>query len=105
MRHASTVRVYAVVDLRSRSDDPLAGALETFMDRADAERFIEATRRDDPQLATHLRIAERELETRLLGAGVSRRVGCLGAAAAVVILFALLAWWWSTVELFDIGLL
>jgi hypothetical protein len=30
--------------------------------RADAERFIEETRGDDPELAAYLRIEERELE-------------------------------------------
>ena len=37
-------------------------APETFIRREDAERFIEEVRRDDPELAGHLRIEERELE-------------------------------------------
>jgi hypothetical protein len=41
---------------------PLDGALETFIRREDAERFIEEVRSDDPELASYLRIEERELE-------------------------------------------
>jgi hypothetical protein len=37
------------------------GAVETFIRREDAERFIEEVRRDDPDLASYLRIEEREL--------------------------------------------
>jgi len=37
-------------------------ALEVFVRREDAERFIEEVRGDDPDLASYLRIEERELE-------------------------------------------
>jgi hypothetical protein len=56
------VQVYAVLDDRSRSDHPNGEAEETFIRREDAERFLEEVRRDDPELATFLRIEERELE-------------------------------------------
>ena len=54
--------VYAIIDLRSSPDHPLGDAVETFLRREDAERFIEEVRGDDPDLASHLRIEERELE-------------------------------------------
>jgi hypothetical protein len=56
------VIVYAIIDLRSSPDHPLGDAVETFLRREDAERFIEEVRGDDPDLASHLRIEERELE-------------------------------------------
>jgi hypothetical protein len=56
------VFVYAIVDTRSSPTHPLGDAIETFMRREDAERFIEEVRGDDPALASHLRIEERELE-------------------------------------------
>jgi hypothetical protein len=34
----------------------------TLVTRQDAERFIAEVRRDDPELASHLRIAEREID-------------------------------------------
>jgi hypothetical protein len=37
-------------------------ALEIYLRRQDAERFIEVVRGDDPRLAGYLRIEERELE-------------------------------------------
>jgi len=40
----------------------LGEAIETLLRRQDAERFIADVRRDDPEFASHLRIAERELE-------------------------------------------
>jgi hypothetical protein len=40
--------VYAVIDLRTSPDHPLAEAVETFIRREDAERFIEEVRGDDP---------------------------------------------------------
>ena len=43
-------------------DFPLGDALETFIRREDAERFIEEVRGDDPDIASYLRIEERELE-------------------------------------------
>ena len=36
--------------------------IESFVQREDAERFIEEVRGDDPDLASYLRIEERELE-------------------------------------------
>ena len=36
--------------------------VETFVRREDAERFIEEVRGDEPELASYLRIEERELE-------------------------------------------
>ena len=53
--------VYAVIDLRSSPDHPLGDAVETVVRREDAERFIEEVRGDDPDLASYLRIEEREL--------------------------------------------
>jgi hypothetical protein len=40
---------------------PLGDSLDVFIRREDAERFIEDTRSDDPELAESLRIEEREL--------------------------------------------
>ena len=54
--------VYAVIDLRSSSDHPLGDSIETCIRREDAERFFEKVRGDDPELATYLRIEERELD-------------------------------------------
>ena len=51
-----------VLDDRTSPENPLGEAVETLLQREDAERFLEAVRRDDPELASHLRIAERELE-------------------------------------------
>jgi hypothetical protein len=42
------VIVYAICNLRSSPDHPLGGAVETFVRREDAERFIEEVRGDDP---------------------------------------------------------
>jgi hypothetical protein len=56
------VLVYVVVDTCSSPDHPLGDAVETFVRREDAERFIEEVRGDDPDLACYLRIEERELE-------------------------------------------
>jgi hypothetical protein len=54
--------VYAVVDDALSPDFPLGDAVEVFVRREDAERFIEEVRRDGPELAAKLRIEERELE-------------------------------------------
>jgi hypothetical protein len=56
------VVVYCVVDVRASADNPLGDAVETFVRREDAERFIEEVRGGDPQLASSLRIEERGLE-------------------------------------------
>ena len=54
--------VYAVVDDALSPDFPLGDAVETFIRREDAARFIEEVRGDEPELAARLRIEERELE-------------------------------------------
>ena len=54
--------VYAVVDDSLSSTSPLGDAVETFIRREDDERFVEEVRGDEPELASHLRIEERELE-------------------------------------------
>jgi hypothetical protein len=56
------MRVYAILDDRTRPDHPFGEAIETFVRREDAERFIEEVRGDEPELARHLRIEQRELE-------------------------------------------
>ena len=43
-------------------DFPLGDAVEVFVRREDAERFIEEVRGDDPEVAAKLPIEERELE-------------------------------------------
>jgi hypothetical protein len=55
--------VYAVVDDALSPTFPLGDALEVYVRREDAERFIEEIRGDEPDLAESLRIEERELET------------------------------------------
>jgi len=58
----SSVRVYVILDDRSSPEHPLGDAVEAFLRREDAERFIAEVRRDGPELARHLRIEEPELE-------------------------------------------
>jgi hypothetical protein len=41
---------------------PLGDAIETFIRRGHAERFVEGVRGDDPELASTLRVEERELQ-------------------------------------------
>jgi hypothetical protein len=48
-----------VVDDSLSVTSPLGDAVETFVRREDAERFVEEVRGDDPDLADHLRIEER----------------------------------------------
>ena len=55
------MRVYVIGDLRSSPDNPLGDAVETFIRREAAERFVDEVRRDDPELASLLRIEERDL--------------------------------------------
>ena len=62
MRHRSAVRVYVILDERASLDPPLGEAVDVFVRREDAERFVADVRRDEPELASHLRIEERELE-------------------------------------------
>ena len=54
--------VYAILDKRSSPDHPLGDVIETCIRREDAVRFVEEVRGDDPELASYLRIEERELE-------------------------------------------
>jgi hypothetical protein len=56
------VIVYAVVDDTLSKTSPLGDAIDVFLRRKDAERFIEEIRRDEPELAEPLRIEARELE-------------------------------------------
>ena len=56
------VIVYAFVDDALSPDFPLGDAVETFIRREDAERFIEEVRGDDPGMTAKLGIEERELE-------------------------------------------
>jgi hypothetical protein len=58
----ANVIVYAIVDDAFSPDFPLGVAIETFVRREDAERFVEEVRGDDPEMAAKLRIEERELE-------------------------------------------
>jgi len=53
--------VYAVVDDALSPTFPLGDALEVYVRREDAERFVEEIRGDEPELAESLRIEEREL--------------------------------------------
>jgi hypothetical protein len=54
----STLRVFVILDERTSLEHPLGDAVETFLQREDAERFIEDVRGDDPELASYLRIEE-----------------------------------------------
>ena len=54
--------VYAILDDRSRPDHPLGDAVEVCVRSEDAPKFIADVIGDDPELAEHLRIEERELE-------------------------------------------
>jgi hypothetical protein len=63
------VLVSAVTDERSSPDHPLGDAVETFVRREDAERFVDEVRSDNRELASYLRIEERELGGLKLSAG------------------------------------
>jgi hypothetical protein len=56
------VVVYAVIDESLSPAFLLGDALEVYVRREDAERFIEEVRGDEPELATSVRIEEPELE-------------------------------------------
>jgi hypothetical protein len=56
-----TVIVYAVVDDSLSATSPLGDAVDTFIRHEDAERFVEEVFGDDPEVASYLRIEEREL--------------------------------------------
>jgi hypothetical protein len=60
------VVVYAIVDVTLSPTSPLGDSIDVFVRREDAERFVEEIRGDDPELARHLRIEERELEAGAL---------------------------------------
>jgi hypothetical protein len=47
--------VYALVDTSLSPTSPLGDAIDSFLRREDAERFIARVKRDDPQLASNLR--------------------------------------------------
>jgi hypothetical protein len=53
------VLVYTIRDSTTSPDHPLDDAVETFIRREDAERFVEQVRGDEPELASHLRIEKR----------------------------------------------
>ena len=61
-RAVFAVIVYAVIDDPVSPDFLLGVELVVFLRREDAERFIEEVRGDDPELASYLRIEERQLE-------------------------------------------
>jgi hypothetical protein len=61
LRHAAGMLVYAVVD-DSLSRHLLGDSIDGFVRRENVVRFIAEVRGDDPGLASHLRIEERELE-------------------------------------------
>jgi hypothetical protein len=56
------VIVYAVFDDALSPNFPLGDSIEAFVRREDAERCIEDVPGDDLELASYLRIEERELE-------------------------------------------
>jgi hypothetical protein len=57
------VLVYAVVDDSLNADvSALGDALEAFVRREDAQRFVDEVRSDEPALAAKLWVEERELE-------------------------------------------
>jgi hypothetical protein len=58
--HRSGDRLRRRRRLAFSSASPL-DAVETFIRREDAERFVEEVRGDDPELASYLRVEEREL--------------------------------------------
>jgi hypothetical protein len=65
LRHSGSVIVYVILDARTSPDHPLGDAVETFLRREDAERFLAEVCGDDPELGSYLRIADRKLEARL----------------------------------------
>jgi hypothetical protein len=58
----SPMKVYVVVDVRSNLDHPLGEGRRRAAPPRGAERFLEQVRGDGAELATHLRVEERELE-------------------------------------------
>jgi len=49
-----------MIELRSSPHHPLGDAVETFIRSEDAKRFIEEVGGDDPEVASYVRIEERE---------------------------------------------
>ena len=58
----SPMIVYVVIDDALSPDFPLGVELEVFIRRENADRFIAEVRGDDPELARHLRMEERQFE-------------------------------------------
>ena len=56
------VIVYVIRDERCSPDHPLGDAVDVLVRGEDAERFLEEVRKDEPELASHLRMEERELD-------------------------------------------
>lgn len=54
--------VSAIIDEGVSLASPLGDAVDVFMRREDAERFVAEVRGDEPELAEQLRVEERELE-------------------------------------------
>jgi hypothetical protein len=71
--------VYAVVDQTISPTSPLGDAIDVFLRREDAQRFIEEIEGDDPELAEALRIEERELGAG--SAAPAQQLSQLGAAS------------------------
>jgi hypothetical protein len=82
-RKRSPVLVYAVVDDSLSLTSPLGDALEVYVCREDAERFIEEVRGDDPELARPLRIEERKLEAGRLAPSPIPELTGRGDAVAI----------------------
>jgi hypothetical protein len=66
---------------RAVADVSPGEALEVYVRREDAERFIDEIRDDEPELAESLRIEERELETGGQNLGCWLTLGGAGAAS------------------------
>jgi hypothetical protein len=76
------VIVNAIIDLRSSPDHPLGDAVETFVRREDAERFIEEVRGDEPDLATY-RLGLPEDAQRVTARASRADSGGISACAAI----------------------
>jgi hypothetical protein len=78
------VQVYAIIDDRSSPGHPLGEAVEVFIRREDADRFIEEVHGDEAKLAGYVRIELRELRLAsvpggcpLMSADSSGRLACV----------------------------
>ena len=56
------MRVFVILDDRTSLEHPLREAVDALLTREDAHRFMAEVRGDDAELASHLRIEERELD-------------------------------------------